>query len=275
MQRKENCTKKTLKKNLEKINRILNMAVEDGIISKNPAQGIRIKVAPREMDSFNTNQANKLLEYAKKSNHRHYYLWAFALFTGMRKGELYVLQWSDVDLVTGLISINKQFTDKDGVHPTKSYRNRIVPISAELKKVIFELKSKKQVNSEKLYTADTVFLKEKRTLVKKDINMNDLVLPRFKDLRHGEHSRHLKAFCIASEIKPITFHSLRATFITNLLSHGVSLANVMSIVGHEDIETTNGYLRRSGIDIKHGTTDLLGYKVYDHNSQGSSQEKGI
>ena len=86
--------------------------------------------------------------------------------------------------------------------------------------------------------------------------------------------RHLKAFCIASDIKPITFHSLRATFITNLLSHGVSLANVMSIVGHEDIETTNGYLRRSGIDIKHGTTDLLGYKVYDPNSQGLPDEKG-
>ena len=119
--------------------------------------------------------------------------WAFALFTGMRKGELYVLQWSDVDLVTGFISVNKQFTDKDGIQPTKSYGNRVVPISAELKKVIRELQNKKPVNSEKLYTTDTVFLNEKRTLIKKDINMNDLVLPRYKELRHGEHAKTPKS----------------------------------------------------------------------------------
>ena len=36
---------------------------------------------------------------------------------------------------------------------------------------------------------------------------------------------------------------LRATFITNLLSEGVSLAKVMAIVGHDEVFTNNEYLR--------------------------------
>lgn len=55
-------------------------------------------------------------------------------------------------------------------------------------------------------------------------------------------------------------HDLRATFITNLLYNGFSLAKVMSIVWHSQIKTTNGCLRRSGIDLQ-GATEALGIKI--------------
>ena len=119
---------------LRKISRIFQMAVEEGIVNRNPAIGIRVKTPPSEKKVLNSTEANILLNAAKDCNHRFYYHWAVALFTGMRSGELYALRWTDVDLETGLISVTKQWTSKDGIHETKTNRNRVVPISPELKK---------------------------------------------------------------------------------------------------------------------------------------------
>lgn len=44
------------------------------------------------------------------------------------------------------------------------------------------------------------------------------------------------------------------------LARGESLARVMSMVGHHQLKTTNGYLRKAGVDVK-GGTDKLGYKL--------------
>ena len=56
------------------------------------------------------------------------------------------------------------------------------------------------------------------------------------------------------------FHDLRATFITNLLAQGVSVAKVMKLVGHSRSSTTDRYLRLAGVFTK-GTTDSLGYTL--------------
>ncbi|MGZ3662635.1 MAG: tyrosine-type recombinase/integrase, partial [Bdellovibrionota bacterium] len=68
-----------------------------------------------------------------------------------------------------------------------------------------------------------------------------------------------KRFCSALGITAVKFHDLRATFITNLLARGESLARVMAIVGHRELKTTNGYLRKAGVEVL-GATERLGYK---------------
>jgi site-specific recombinase XerD len=70
----------------------------------------------------------------------------------------------------------------------------------------------------------------------------------------------LRHFCKLLNITPIRFHDLRATFITNLLTRGESLARVMAIVGHADIDTTNVYLRLAGVELK-GGTDKLDFEI--------------
>ncbi len=86
------------------------------------------------------------------------------------------------------------------------------------------------------------------------------VLPHLPEWENGEQARITRAFCAGIGITPVKFHDLRATFITNLLARGVSLAQVMAVVGHSQIKTTNSYLRKAGVDIK-GVTDHLGYKM--------------
>lgn len=47
----------------------------------------------------------------------------------------------------------------------------------------------------------------------------------------------------------------------------------MAIVGHSDMETTNIYLRKAGIELKNGT-DKLGYKIPREVSAQIYQLKG-
>ena len=254
-------TKNIQKKVLERIRRILAMAVEEGLLGRNPSVGVNVKVPPPKKKVLTSGEANALLQAAKDCRHRFYPHWAMALFTGLRNGELYALRWADVDLETGLICVNKQWTSKDGLHATKNNRNRVVPICKELKKLLLELKAKGPF-SEKLWPG----IKKVQTLPeghpeRAHTPLDDLVLPRLNEWRHGEQSRHLGAFCRSIGIEDVKFHDLRATLITNMLSQGVSLAKVMAIVGHSQMSTTNEYLRLAGVEIRHDTTDKLGYRL--------------
>ena len=244
---------------LRRIKRIFQMAVEEGIINRNPAVGIKVKSAKAEQKVLNSNEAGLLLKMAKECAHRFYYHWALALFTGMRNGELYALRWTSIDLQRGLISVTRQWTLKDGVHQTKSNCNRVVPISPELKKLLIELKRIGPFE-ETLWVGANNIKKESRD--KKEQLFTDLALPRSNEWRQKKQAKALGEFCEGIGIPKVKFHDLRATFITNLLSEGVSLAKVMAIVGHSEVSTTNEYLRLAGVDVKEGTTEKLKYRLH-------------
>lgn len=90
--------------------------------------------------------------------------------TGMRSGEMYALKWTDIDLESKLISVTKQWTNKNGIGPTKTQKSRVVPISQDLLGFLKELKLKAENNS-------------------------DFVLPRLKEWEHGAQSQVTKEFC--------------------------------------------------------------------------------
>lgn len=84
-------------------------------------------------------------------------------------------------------------------------------------------------------------------------------LARLERLKYIE-AKVIKRFCKSIGVTDIRFHDLRATFITNLLARGEPLVRVMATVGHSDMETTNVYLRKAGIEIQ-GATERLGYRI--------------
>lgn len=227
---------------LKMLRRIFQMAVDDGIMTKNPTKGVIVKVPETMQKVLSAKEAQNLLKWSKFVQHRFYEVWAFALMTGMRSGEMYALKWTDIDLDAGIISVNKQWTNKDGFHELKTGDWRVVPVSSDLKKLLNQL------------------------LVHKE--RNEFVLPRLQEWTHGDQAKVLREFCEASGITSVKFHDLRATFITNMLAQGVPLVKVMAIVGHKKMETTDVYLRLAGVDIK-GATEALGYSVPEVESGGN------
>lgn len=233
---------------LKTIRRILEEAVEQGVITRNPARGIKVKVPKKTKKVLKTDEIRKFMSEAKNSQHPYYYLWSMALITGMRSGELYALRWQDIDLEKGIITIAHSWTSKNGYQSTKSGNVRIFPISPDLKSLLLELSAKGS------YSENLKGLNGSSQLC------SDLVLPRLSSWRSGEQAKVTRAFCKEIHTSRVSFHDLRATFITQLLVSGVSIPKVMSLVGHCRMSTTDEYLRLAGLDVK-GATDQLPYKL--------------
>lgn len=224
---------------LKQMRRVFEMAVEEGILDRNPCAGVQVKVPEVEQKVLTTSEVDIFLREAKLTQHRFYPMWALALLTGMRSGELFALKWTDIDLDGRMMSVSRQWTSKCGYGPTKTQKSRVVPISDDLLKFLKELKLKRGTESE-------------------------FVLPQLTEWENGEQAKVTREFCTMAGITPVKFHDLRATFITNLLARGESLARVMAIVGHSQLKTTNGYLRKAGVEVQ-GGTDKLGYKLPEEN----------
>ncbi len=131
----------------------------------------------------------------------------------------------------------------DGLWPTKSTKNRYVPISNELERFLKELRSQSNLNENK-------------------------VLEQHEDWLYGDAAKALKDFCREVGITAVKFHDLRATFITQMLLRGVPLAKVMKIVGHSTIKTTIRYLRLIAEDTQ-GATEELGIVLPKTEEKGN------
>jgi integrase len=216
------------------INMIFNWGIESKIIrgvTHSPVFGLKIVLKEdKKPEILNLDELRLLLRMARERNNSWYPIWAVALLTGMRNGELFALKWSDVDLDQGLITVQRSFNKR-----TKEYKStkagywRMVPISGDLKVVLMELREKIS---------------------------DGFVLPRLLDWLQGSQAKVLKDFCRSVDLPPVRFHTLRACFATQLLSEGVVMTKVMKIGGWKDIKTMQIYLRLAGIDER-GATDGL------------------
>ena len=235
----ESATKHTRKSTLKHIRKILQMAVDNQVIAKNPCAGLVVKAPINDQEVLNKVEVETLLREAKVTSHYFYTVWVAALKTGMRSGELNALMWTDVDLDGRMIHVTKSWSSKNGIKSTKNERNRVVPVSDDLLEFLKGLKLKANPDQQH-------------------------VLPRLIEWQRGGQAKVLREFCKRIGITSVRFHDLRATFITNMLAQGVALSKVMAIVGHSQSETTDGYNRRAGIDLQ-GATDKLGYDIPTFN----------
>lgn len=231
----EGVTMHTRKSTLKLVRKILQMAVDAQELAKNPCSGLSVKAPINEQEVLNKVEVDTLLTQGRLTNHPFYGVWVMALKTGMRSGELNALLWSDIDLETRNVHVTKSWSSKNGVKPTKNERSRVVPISDDFLAYLKEMKVK--ANPGETH-----------------------VLPRLHEWMRGDQAKVLREFCKRIGITPVRFHDLRATFITNLLAEGVPLAKVMAIVGHSQMETTDYYLRKAGVDLK-DATNSLGYQI--------------
>lgn len=67
-------------------------------------------------------------------------MWAGALLTGMRSGELYALEWKDIDWDNRRLFVSKSWNGRLKQYTrTKAGYWRVVPISDELKRLLRDL----------------------------------------------------------------------------------------------------------------------------------------
>lgn len=213
-------------------------AVQAGHLVKNPVPQIKFRVGDKIKKVLTGDQVRTLLNKAREINHGWYPHWAFALYTGMRNGELFALTWDKVSIEKNQILIDAAWTSKDGFKSTKSGNDRIIEIAPGLLPVIKELKLQSCGDS--------------------------FVLPRINRWEQGDQARELRMFLIGIGLPAVRFHDLRATWATLLLSKGVEPIKVMKMGGWTDMKTMMIYIRKAGVDI---AGSMQGWNLHDPESR--------
>jgi integrase len=179
-------------------------------IASNPFRQVeKPKVRELQPAYFSKTEFQSLLQLITNRDFRE--LCVCAVFTGVRLSELTALQWTDIDFVRKVISVqnSESFT-------TKSKKNRVVPMSEQLWKMLAVRKE--------AATCELVFHSGGQRLKLETVSKTFKRHVRLAGLGEGLH-----------------FHSLRHTFASWLVQEGVSLYEVQKLLGHSVISVTQVY----------------------------------
>ena len=158
-------------------------------------------------------------------------LYAIALYTGLRPGELRVLTWADVDLEARTISVSKAYErETRSVKPPKTVQgHRLVPIHERLLPLLEVLEGE----------------------------ADELVAPLLSVARRGEDriAETFRAHLAASHVtrarleadtateEPVDFRSLRDSYATWSALAGVGDRVLQRRMGHASANTTDRYIK--------------------------------
>lgn len=165
------------------------------------------------------------------------------MFAGLRKGEVIPLEWSDIDLKRGLISVNKsvEFVEnkgdiKKGGKTVNAKRK--VPLPPILVEYLSKIKKESKVLSKYVCVNASGNYHTKSSWRKMwDSYLNDLNVKYGYD---GDISKFNPKYGmeLPMRIPRITPHYLRHTFATMLYLEGVDVVTAKQLLGHADITTT-------------------------------------
>jgi integrase len=169
-------------------------------------------------------EIDRFLRAAKEEGDAIHMLYAAAITTGLRAGELAGLEWQDVNFDTRLIMVQRSFAG-----PTKSGHARPVPILDGLLSTLREWRMR--------HPGRLVF-------TNRDGRMLDKSARAFQEVLH----RVLDRAAFPSETKPngrvrryVTFHGLRHTFASHWMMNGGDVFKLQQILGHQSMTMTLRY----------------------------------
>ncbi len=193
--------------------KIMNIAFakakQEKVIAVNPVEGIEIPV--KQTKPRKTLTIEELAKVFNAMEHSRW-IWSvkFDLVTGLRRGELLALKWSDIDKENMRITIDKS-NSLTGLGDTKSAKAHYVPLSDKA----------------------VEYLEGQKAMLKKEFNTNEeLVFPNDegKMMLPNSYYTMLSRFAKKAGIKASP-HCLRHTFVYFTKSI-LSLEEIQNVLGH-------------------------------------------
>ena len=134
----------TLHSMMTLISEMLDYAVEDGLLPKNPAASKRLFNPSTKKERRRALTLEEIQDIIKQfyetDNLEHRRILALMLVTGMRRGEVLGLKWEDIDFEKGTISVNKavSYSSNQPILSTTKTHNgiRTIPLNPQLKELL-------------------------------------------------------------------------------------------------------------------------------------------
>ena len=188
-------------KELQALSKALTLACEAGLIQAKPK--IRLfKVSNERIRYLAPDEETRLFEALEGCDWLRNIV-IVALNTGMRRGEIFSLQWFDVDFERGFLNVRN----------TKSGKDRAIPMNSTIRGLL-----------ESLHKTSSYVFPSPRTGGK------------LVDFKGRFDAARKKA-----DISNFRFHDLRHTAATRMADAGVDIFTLAAILGHSDIRMTRRY----------------------------------
>ena len=234
----ENKLSESFKKNVfGDFRALLNYAVRMEYLSRNPLNNISNFKDPyatkKKIDYYTSEEFAKFIraarisaELAEKTNNKlewHYYVFfCIAFFTGLRKGEIHALKWTDIDsdnILHVSRSIAQKLKGEDRETPPKNKSSiRSLQLPEPLIKILDEHK--------------------KRCMQLDGFTEDWRICGCEKSLRDSTIDHKNKSYAEAAGIKSIRIHDFRHSHASLLANEGINIQEIASRLGHSKIEIT-------------------------------------
>ena len=219
---------------MRKVVRItLSTAARQGIIKRNYAHRMYVTCRHSDADkvkSMTFEEAKRLLQICEQLDIRKKTIITFIMFTGVRKGEICGLNWSDIDFDNKKVRIVRQYeaVAKKGLilkEPKTEAGKRELELSDHLITVLEDYRN---------------WYEEKRSAMGDKWQGEDyfLVAQNGNRLHPTQIRNWLDEALELAGLPHYSVHSLRHTNITLLIASGVSPVTVAGRVGHKKASTT-------------------------------------
>ncbi len=230
--------------------RILQYAVIMQLIPFNPAREVIIprkkKIENRKIKFLDKQELKQFYDYLDTldlSNYQNLFdsvLYKTLLATGCRIREVLALEWSDIDLDNGYISVNKTLDRYQKSNPPKSRSGyRDISIDKATVLMLKQYKNRQQVQSWQLGRSEKIV---------------------FSTFTHGYPyygtlRDRLKKHFENAGVPYIGFHGLRHTHATIMLNAGIQPKDLQYRLGHSDISMTlNTYVHVTKENVKNSAS---------------------
>jgi len=215
------------------ISSFFKYCIKAEILDKNPMNAVQFpKFSEEKINKKRhlTNQdVQKMIKYAEM--HQEAFIFVFALFTGLRQGEILALTYEDLENERIWVNKTMYILYSEG-------SQQVICSKAKTPKSIREVPL--QNNLLPMYEAHVSLEKEKHRKCGILFSKESVVFssPTCGYINGRSLRRKLCEICNSIEIEPINFHGLRHTFCTNLAKSGVGLKTASLLMGHTNPNTT-------------------------------------
>ncbi len=223
----------------------LARAQASGLVKRQYSYAIKCpKATEKQVESFTAAEQRKIENYVAASGKPKLFGVVLCLYTGLRVGELLALEWSDIDLSCGMLTVSKTCRDcwQNGVYtklvdtPKTSNSRRNIPVPRQL-------------------------LPQLRAIKKQSKSRYIISGAEGEDVPVRSYQRSFERMLKNLRIPHKGIHSLRHTFATRALECGLDVKNLSEILGHKNPEITLKRYAHSFMSHKAAMMNKLG-KTY-------------
>ena len=218
----------------------MDAAVREHLTARNPTSGAtlpRKKATPKQI--LNDEQLDRFLEEIKKDEIWYDFFYT-ELTTGLRRGEICGLRWTDFQMGMGTLAIRRTAHQNPGGRlsvgePKTRQGSRVITLPPSTAQLLAERKRRS--------VSQWIF--------------HDPLRPE-QPVHPGSAYRRMKELLAQAGLPSIRFHDLRHTFATRALASGVDAKTLSGILGHTKASfTLDTYTHVTG-DMQRRAAEIVG-----------------